>query len=154
MHLMSPAFDNDGPFPEAFTKTGERGSPPLRLQDVPTRTRELAIVLVDITENFVYWFAYAIPGHLSEIPSGPPYQSQLDAGGIPIRQGKNSLGKTGYEPPPTTAGRHHYAFHAYALDAPLNLPEEADAREFFLAAKGHIVAQATLHATYERSLIP
>jgi Raf kinase inhibitor-like YbhB/YbcL family protein len=93
---------------------------------------------------------YGIPGDTLSLPEGVSQSA-----GIVGVEGKNSwnTGKTvGYRgpAPPAGHGLHHYHFRLYALDAALRLAPRLDKAAVLRAAEGHILAEASLVAVYER----
>ena len=67
-------------------------------------------------------------------------------------QGKNSWPSknVGYRGPAPPSGVHHYHFHVYALDSPLEIAPEADKEALVKAMTGHILAEGELVGTYRR----
>jgi phosphatidylethanolamine-binding protein (PEBP) family uncharacterized protein len=68
-------------------------------------------------------------------------------------EGLNGRGDRGWRPPspPAGHGRHHYYFHAYALDLePTALEPDLTAPELRRAADGHVLGVARIVGTYER----
>jgi phosphatidylethanolamine-binding protein (PEBP) family uncharacterized protein len=51
----------------------------------------------------------------------------------------------------TRLPRHHYRFRLYALATALTLPARMDKEAVLNAIRGHILAEAELVATYERT---
>ena len=70
---------------------------------------------------------------------------------MPAQQGKNDFGKQSYGGPCPPSGSHRYFFKLYALDAEIDLPPGSSKAQLEAAMKDHIVAQASLMGTYERS---
>src|SRR5688572_4365117 len=73
MILTSPAFQNNGPLPAAFTGYGEFKSPPLAWSSAPKGTREFALLFEDddvpVASFSVHWLIYNIPASSSAMPS-------------------------------------------------------------------------------------
>jgi len=94
------------------------------------------------------------------VPHGKP----APAGPAGARQGLNDYtgwfagdpdmagqwrGYDGAFPPPNDLRLHRYFFRVFALDvASLDLPEPFTAADVFRAMHGHVLAEATTHATY------
>jgi hypothetical protein len=77
---------------------------------------------------------------------------ELPGGG---KQGLNQLNKIGYTGPNPPRGKHRYFFKLYALDQRLDLdPHEATREKLLKMMQGHILAEAQLMGTYEKSAEP
>ncbi len=63
----------------------------------------------------------------------------------------NSFGKRGYGGPCPPSGTHHYQFTLSALDTVLKLTGSPGVDQLRAAMKGHVLAEASLTATYHRS---
>ncbi len=150
MTLTSPAFAHEGDIPGRHTCDGADISPPLVFAGVPEGAASLAVVCDDpdapagVWDHFVlYNLSPATPG----LPEGLPAKAGYPDGS---RSGKNSWGRHGYGGPCPPSGTHRYFFTLYALDAMLELPDGAGKKELLRAAKGHILAAATLMGRYRR----
>ena len=154
MELRSPAFGANEKLPTRYGFDGERISPPLEWADVPEGTRELALVLEDLTAHhpqpFVYWVAYRIPPEPGGLPEGFRHRATPKEPAR-IQQGMNSLEGHGYQPPTSAYGRRHkLMFHLYALDQPLPDRPGLHAWELMDEVEGHVLSEATLPAVYVR----
>ena len=68
-----------------------------------------------------------------------------------LLQGSNSLGNIGYDGPQGTRGRKFcYRIRLLALDEPMEAGPGLVKRRFEKAVEGHVLAEAELHAIYER----
>jgi Raf kinase inhibitor-like YbhB/YbcL family protein len=149
MELTSTAFENEGKIPSKFTCDGENVNPTLRLSGVPDQAKALVLIMDDpdvppnVREDGVWdhWVVFNIPPDVREIPEGqePP--------GTP---GLGTNGETGYFGPCPPDREHRYFFYAYALDAPLDLPEKSDKVTVQRAMTGHVIDNAVLMGRYER----
>ena len=91
---------------------------------------------------------FNLPAAVERLDAGMPHSFKLGNGAI---QGINDFGTGGYGGPCPPPGRtHRYVFHVYALDAELPLKSAARKRDLLRAMEGHIVAQGTLTATFQR----
>lgn len=154
MRLWSEAFGEGEAIPLDCTKDGENASPPFRWADLPDGTRELALLFEGVTpstqEPWLHWLVYRIPPDTEGLPSGFKHKREPEEP-MPILQGSNALGNVGYDGPLGTVGRtFRYRVRLLALDRPLDLEAGADKGVFEDAIKGHVLAQAELHAHYER----
>src|SRR6188768_2952332 len=156
INLESPAFQNGQPIPRKHTGEGPDVSPELRWSGVPKEARELALVCEDPdaprAEPWVHWVIYGLPAATNRLPEGIPVRPRLSA--PPALQGRNDFeGHVGYggPMPPKGHGRHRYFFRLYALDEPLHLPAGLDKSQLLAAIQPHVVEQAELMGTYERT---
>jgi Raf kinase inhibitor-like YbhB/YbcL family protein len=142
--LTSPAFAQGQPIPADYTCTGQGQSPPLQWTGPPLGTQSLALVVEDPDApggTFIHWVLYDIPPTARALAAAQPATATLPDGS---RQGKNGAGSTGYTGPCPPSGTHHYIFHLYALNTPLDLPDGATNDQFVQAAGGHILGQVKL----------
>src|SRR5207249_4461685 len=115
--------------------------------------RELALIVDDPDaprdEPFVHWVMYNIPAEQSDLPEAIKGKFESPGGAM---QGKNSFGKIGYggPAPPPGHGTHHYHFHLYALDQPLQTKGALDKKALLAAISGHVIDEGEIIATYER----
>ena len=149
--VSSSSFGEGQPIPSRYA--GPNGvSPALAWTGLPPGTREVAVLCEDpdapFPKPFVHWVVYGLAPTTTNLPEGLPRDPHLPVGGT---QGKNSthgLGYTGPKPPPGH-GVHHYHFEVFALDAPVDLPPEADREDLISAMKGHVLALGEVVGTYE-----
>jgi Raf kinase inhibitor-like YbhB/YbcL family protein len=147
LQVHSSAFGQGEALPISSTIDGEGVPPPLKWDGVPEETQSLAVVVEDpdapMPQPFVHWLVYKIPADATSIEAGSP------AG---VREGKNSLMKSGFTPaaPPAHHGVHHYHFQVFALDAPVAAAPGAGRRELLEAMRGHVLAWGETVGTYER----
>lgn len=145
--IGSPAFQHGGAIPTEYTLEGSDVSPELTWTAVPAGTVQLALLCIDpdapFTYGFTHWVAYGIPAETTGIPKG---------GGAAFTQGVNDFGNSGYggPAPPPGHGTHHYFFHLYALDAPLQADPGITGPELPGLIDEHIIEQARLVGTYSR----
>jgi Raf kinase inhibitor-like YbhB/YbcL family protein len=155
--LTSAAFKDKGPIPAKYTGDGEDVSPPLAWDKLPNGTRELALVCDDpdapTAQPWVHWVIYKLPPDTKTLDEGVAADPRLakPAGAL---QGRNSwsdgrtIGYRGPAPPPGAV--HHYRFHLYALDAPVNLEPGLDKHALERAIQGHVLGEGLLMGTYKR----
>ena len=153
--LKSPAFNHGGSIPSAFTCEGEDRSPRLEWSGIPDGTRSLALIVDDPDApdpaapkmNYVHWVLYNIPADDGGLDEGIA-SSALPAG---TREGLNDWKRTGYGGPCPPIGRHRYFHKLYALDTALPDLGTPTREELVAAMQGHILAQAELIGTYQKS---
>lgn len=153
--LTSPVFENGKMIPALHTCEGKDVSPAIAWSGVPSRARSLALIMDDPDAPdpaaprmvWVHWVLYNIPPSAKGLPQAVTPES-LPAG---TSQGRNDWGRTGYGGPCPPTGRHRYFFKLYALDSLLSSLDRPTKAQLEAAMQGHIVAQATLMGTYQRS---
>jgi Raf kinase inhibitor-like YbhB/YbcL family protein len=155
MLLHSPAFDHQGEIPQRLTCDGENLSPALSWSGLPEGTASLALIVDDPDAPdpkapklvYVHWVLYNIPPGATGLAEAVQPR-QLPAGTL---QGRNDWGRTGYGGPCPPIGRHRYFHRLYALDKvlrDLGVPTKA---QLLAVMEDHILAQAELVGTYQRS---
>ena len=150
--LRSPAITQGGEIPAEYTCDSTDVAPELRWSEAPTATKSFVLIVDDPDApdpkaprmTYVHWVLYDIPAELTGIPRG----GQTPAG---ARDGKNDWKKTGYGGPCPPIGRHRYFFKLYALDTTLGDLKTPAKPQVLAASEGHVLAQAQLMGTYERS---
>ena len=153
MKLTSAAFATNSEIPKLYTCQGKDVSPPLSWSGVPSNAKSLALIVDDPDAPdpaapkrvWVHWVLYNIPISTSGVGEAA---RKLPAG---TRDGTNDWGRTGYGGPCPPIGRHRYFFKLYALDR--ELPDLGNPNKAALekAMQDHIVAQAELIGTYQKS---
>jgi len=153
MKLESSAFAEGGSIPRQYTCEGADLSPPLSWSGVPRGTRSLALVIDDPDAPdpaapkmvWVHWVLYNIPPSAAGLPENV---ASLPEG---TREGLNDWKRTGYGGPCPPIGRHRYFHKLYALDTILDLKGTPKKAQLEKAIEGHILAQATLIGTYQKT---
>ena len=144
MTLTSTAFTDGGSIPVDYSCDGSNVSPPLAWTGAPATTRAFVVLMEDpdVARTFTHWVLYDLTSG-SSLPAAVPASASI------ATQGLNSAGKQGYTGPcPPRGSTHHYRFSVFALDAPTGLPAGASASDVKAAMQGHILATATLTATF------
>jgi Raf kinase inhibitor-like YbhB/YbcL family protein len=150
--LNTPAFAQNQPIPDRFSRDGGNVSPPIEWRGAPPGTQSYALVVEDPDApkgTFRHWAAYNIPAGTDGLPesagSGKP--------GTAMDMAKNDFGDRRYDgpQPPPGHGTHHYHFRLFALDVPqLRVPGNASAQDVLEAVRAHTLAEADVVGTYER----
>ena len=152
MNLTSQAFQEGQPISKLYTGDGKDTSPPLEWSDVPATSKSLALICDDPDAprgNWVHWVLFNLPPDTNRLPEAVPAQKVLPSG---AKQGTNDFRKIGYGGPAPPKGKpHRYFFKLYALDTLLELKEGATKKELVALMQGHILAEAQLMGTYQRS---
>ena len=144
MKITSSAFQEGGNIPPKFTCDGGDSSPPLRIAEIPSGAKTLALVVDDPDAPsgvFTHWIVWNISPQTNAIAEGSAPQ------GV---QGTNDFGKSGYGGPCPPSGTHRYYFKIFALDRELNLPAGAKRNQLDAAMKGHVVAEGELKGRYAK----
>lgn len=150
--LKSTAISWREPIPQRYTGDGANVSPPLEWSDPPPETRSLALIVEDPDAPggmFRHWGLYNIEAGERRLPEGAG-DARRDKR-LPATV--NDFGEKGYggPRPPRGHGPHHYHFKLVALDVDkLDLGPSAHVNDIWKAARGHIVGQTELVATYAR----
>ncbi|HMG13873.1 MAG TPA: YbhB/YbcL family Raf kinase inhibitor-like protein [Saprospiraceae bacterium] len=141
LEVSSPAFDSYGFIPDRYTCNGKNVNPSLFVQNIPSNTKSLAVILTDpnSTDNAVdHWSCWNIKPSDIIVENTKP--------GI---EGRNSIGLNAYEGPCPPSGTHHYIFKVYALDKMLDLKPGAEKKEVLKAMEKHILALGELIGKYQ-----
>jgi Raf kinase inhibitor-like YbhB/YbcL family protein len=153
--IRSPAFSQSGAIPRKFTCDDDDVSPALEWSGALAGTKSLALIVDDPDAPdpkapkrvYVHWVLYNLPPTAPGLPEGVS-TSQLPHG---TRDGTNDWQRTGYGGPCPPIGRHRYFFKLYALDTQLPDLGAATKADVERAMRGHILEQAELMGTYERT---
>lgn len=154
--ISSSAFVNLGTIPVQFTGDGKDLSPPLTWSNVPSGTKELALIVDDpdapTPKPWVHWVIYKIPADQKGLVEGfPPNPTLPEVGGA--LQGKNTWENSiGYRGPlpPQGHGTHHYHFKLYALGRAIDAKPNLDKEGLLAAIADHTLATAELIGVYQR----
>ncbi len=153
--LNSSAFEPNGAIPTKYTCEGEDVSPALTWSGVPSGTKSLALIVDDPDApdpaapkmTWFHWVLYDVPPSAQGLPEAAG-ASSLSRG---TREGLNDWKRTGYGGPCPPIGRHRYFFKLYALDTELGDLGEPTKAQLENAMAGHILGEAQLVGTYQKS---
>lgn len=151
MWLTSASFSDGGSIPSRYTCDGEDLSPALQWSDPPAATNSFVIVMndPDAPIDFTHWIAYNIPSGVWSLAEGASSQGSMPRGAA---QGTDGFSRFGYAGPCPPLGKpHHYVFHIYALDIPLELPPGVTRRQLDAAIGSHILAEGRITGTYQHA---
>jgi len=143
LRVYSPVFGDKGNIPMKYTCEGENINPPLAINELPSETKSLAIIVEDPDAThgtFDHWVIWDIEPQTNI--------SENFMGGV---QGKNGKQKTGYTGPCPPSGIHRYYFKVYALDTKLELPNAENKKALIDAMRGHIIAGGEIMGKYSKS---
>jgi len=147
MLIISPSFEDGGFIPKKFSGDGGDLNPELQIQNIPSGTKSLALILHDpdapMPGGFYHWIVWNIDPRTMLIK-----EESVPPGAV---EGANSAGIVGYVgPKPPPGETHHYHFKLYALDDELHLVEGGTVDELMVNMEGHIIADAELIGLYTR----
>ena len=149
--VTSRSLQAQAAIPARHTAYGDGVSPSLHWTRVDA-ARSYALLVEDPDAHgatpFVHWLAWNIPANVQSLPEGlPPEATPAQPAGM--HQGRNAHDGTGYYGPHPPAGDppHHYHFEVFALDAPLDLPANADRDALVAAIAPHVIGKGELVAT-------
>jgi hypothetical protein len=145
LQVTSEAFKPNAAIPEEYTCEGAETTPPLAWSRTPKGTKSIAILVEDPDApggTFTHWLVTGIAPTTTSLAAG----AKLPEGAVAE---KNDKGAEGYAGPCPPNGRHHYAFHVYALD--ISLAKSMTKSDFKGAIDGHVLAEGELVGTYEKA---
>jgi len=143
--VSSSVFENNSSIPEKYTCDGVDVNPPILIENIPSRTKSLALIVDDPDAPvgiWVHWVLWNIKPEIKEIK-----ENAVPKG---AQQGMNDFGKHNYGGPCPPSGTHRYFFKLYALDNILKLSPNARKADVEKAMKGHIIEQAQIVGLYKR----
>jgi len=145
MKIESSAFKHNERIPAKFTCDGVNVNPPLKISDVPEKTRSLVLMMDDPDApmgTWVHWTVWNID----------PKTTLIAENSVPPKsvQGITSFKSVGYGGPCPPSGTHRYFFKLYALDTVLNHPSSADKQRLEEAMKSHILSKTEIIGLYSR----
>ena len=143
--VTSAAFKSNSIIPQKYSCEGAETSPPLRIANVPSTAKSLALIVHDpdapVQGGFTHWVMWNIDVN-GDIPEG--YKNAVE--------GLNGARQKGYKGMCPPSGTHHYHFIVYALDERLELdPSATDKAALEKAMEGHILAKGDLIGLYRKT---
>ncbi|HQP10176.1 MAG TPA: YbhB/YbcL family Raf kinase inhibitor-like protein [Candidatus Omnitrophota bacterium] len=155
MTITSDAFVHEGEIPSKYTCQGEDIAPALTWEGVPENAVSLVLIVDDPDAPdpkapqriWVHWVVYNIPPATVGFPEGAVSADLPDG----AESGINDFQRKDYGGPCPPIGRHRYFHKLYALDTMLGGLKNPTKKDLEEAMKGHILAQAVLMGTYEKS---
>jgi len=153
--LTSTGFTNGSEIPSRYTCQGEDIAPSLAWQGVPANAKSLVLIIDDPDApdpraprmTWVHWVLYNLPPDTPGLPEGAK-PADLPPG---TGEGINDWNRTGYGGPCPPVGRHRYFHKLYALDIMLPVMDKPTKVEVEATMAGHILEQAELVGTYQKS---
>jgi Raf kinase inhibitor-like YbhB/YbcL family protein len=142
--LTSTAWPDGGEIPAKYAG-GMGVSPALSWSNAPMGTVEFVLIMNDpepvrpalsVSGDILHWMVVKIPASATSLPegAGAANSTTLPAGARQIQT---------YRGPgaPAAGPRHHYTLTLYALNAPLELAENADRAAVMAAMEGKVLAR-------------
>jgi Raf kinase inhibitor-like YbhB/YbcL family protein len=154
--LTSTSWMDGGEIPVKYAQAGMSVSPALSWSNMPMGTVEFALIMNDpepvqrgsATADILHWMVVKIPATTTSIAEGAGNQGgQLPAGSRVI-QAYRGPGAPAAGPP------HHYTLTLYALNAPLELAENADRAAVMTAMEGKVLARGIFNGRYKAPAPP
>jgi Raf kinase inhibitor-like YbhB/YbcL family protein len=152
--LTSTAWPDGGEIP-AKHAGGQGVSPALSWSNAPAATVEFALVMNDpepvrpagsVSGDILHWMLVKIPATTTSLPegAGAANSTTLPAGARHIQA---------YRGPgaPAAGPRHHYTLTLYALNAPLQLAENADRAAVMAAMEGKVLARGIFGGRFQQA---
>ncbi len=138
--VSSPAFNQNGIIPSKYTCDDLNVNPQLNLEDIPNRTKSLAVIVDDQDASngpWVHWVIWNIPvtNMIREDHNG----------GV---QGLNDYKSHYYTGPCSPSNIHRYYFKVYALNCFLKIPDSSDITQLERAMKYNILGFGILTGRY------
>ena len=150
--VSSKDFAEGAKIPVEHTCDGPDRSPALSWNGAPKDSKAFAIVMEDPDASkgtFTHWTAWNLPQGARALDRGVPVKAELGDGTI---QGKTDFGRVGYAGPcPPKGPAHRYVFRVFALEAPLEVDNDAPPDDVIAAVKKRSLADAKLTGTYQRA---
>jgi Raf kinase inhibitor-like YbhB/YbcL family protein len=146
LKISSPAFENGGEILKKYTCDGANVNPPLRIDNVPTNTKSLALIFDDIDAprgTYVHWILWNIDPNVMEIK-----ENSVPEGAV---QGMSDFKRRNYGGPCPPGRAHKYVFKVYSLDALLNLNPNSTKKDLEKAMESHIISRSQLTGLYKRN---
>jgi len=153
LKLTSRAFSDGSAIPSVYTCEGMDISPPLQWTGAPPGTESFVLIIDDPDApdprapkmTWVHWVLCNLPASSTGLEEAA---TDLPAGAI---AGLNDWKRTSYGGPCPPVGRHRYVHKLYALDTMLAGLTHPTKAELERAMQGHVLAEARLIGTYEKS---
>ncbi|MGO8685598.1 MAG: YbhB/YbcL family Raf kinase inhibitor-like protein [Candidatus Dormibacteria bacterium] len=134
---------------------GGNRSPQLRWSGQPAETRSLVVTCFDpdapTASGFWHWVLVGVPASVTELPrAAGAFGIPLPEGAFHVRNDFGTLDYGGAAPPPGDRP-HRYIFAVHAVDTEdLGLDPAVSPAVVGFTLTFHVIARATLRATYRR----
>ena len=139
-----------------YAQAGMSVSPALSWTNVPMGTVEFALIMNDpepvqrgsATADILHWLVAKIPATTTSIAEGAGNTGGQLPAGSRVVQTYRGPGAPAAGPP------HHYTLTLYALNAPLELADNAGRPEVMAAMEGKVVARGIFNGRYKAPAAP
>lgn len=115
LRLTSPAFSEGMSFPSPNTCAGANTSPELDWTPGPAGTLSYAVVLTDLTNDFVHWAIWNISPDVHALPAMLASDATLSSPAGAMQVSLNGATSHGYTGPCPSGSLHMYQFQVHAL---------------------------------------
>ena len=153
--LSSPVFNHTGPIPKLYTCQGKDISPRLNWSGLPNGTKSVALIVDDPdapdpaapTRVWVHWVLYNIPASATGLPEA----RELDGPAARHAPGSQRLGS--YRLRRAVPADRSPPLLPQALRARRRAagPQAADEGDLLEAMEGHVLEEAELIGTYQKT---
>lgn len=146
MILESSAFKNGRTIPQKYGYKHENLSIPLKISEIPERTKSLALIMDDpdamgaVGKVWVHWVLWNISPNTKEIIENSIPKDSVE--------GKTDFDEIGYGGPAPPDKEHTYIFKLYALDITLNLKQGSTKVQVEESMKEHILIETKLEGKF------
>ncbi|MFB6089486.1 MAG: YbhB/YbcL family Raf kinase inhibitor-like protein [Halobellus sp.] len=148
LSLASPDFAAGGRLPDSAGYGNANENPALEVEDVPSDTESLVLVVDDpdarpvAGHTWTHWLVWDVPPGIGTIPRG---WSPSDA-----TEGFNDFLAFGYGGPAPPEGSHRYRFKLLALDSTLGAPRPTRKTRLgsLVASRAEVLGATQLAGTY------
>ena len=149
--LTSTSWQDGGEIPVKYAQAGMSVSPGLSWTNVPMGTVEFALIMNDpepvqrgsATADILHWLVAKIPATTTSIAEGAGNAGGQLPSGSRVVQAYRGPGA------PAAGPAHHYTLTLYALNAPLELAENASRADVMAAMEGKVVARGIFNGRYK-----
>ncbi len=149
--VVTTSFSEGSRVPSKYTCVGEDVSPPVRIGNVPSSTRSLAVIMVDPDAPrgpFIHWVLYNLRPETNEIPENIPKVVKVGNLGY---QAINDFRRVGYGGPcPPSGSTHRYVIIVIALNTAPNIKAPITGEEFLSIIKGKVIAYGYTYGVFSR----
>ncbi len=150
MKIISSAFKDEEKIPEKFTADGVNVNPELEINEIPSGTKSLVLIVDDpdvkrvVGYTWIHWILFDIPVSKNYL--------KINENSICGVSGKSTYQKKTYggPNPPKGTGIHHYHFKVFAVNDFLKLPEMASLEDLMKEMERKILASAEIVGKYWR----
>jgi Raf kinase inhibitor-like YbhB/YbcL family protein len=146
LKITSRAFGNNEYIPKIYTCEGRNINPPFSIENIPSSTKTLAIIVDDpdaTKGGFTHWITWNIPMQFF-------IEENALTGGIEGLNDYETHKYMGLCPP---SGVHKYFFKVYALDVKLDININSKKSDLEKAMEGHVIAYGELIGLYKKTKV-